>query len=50
MGVEVVVEKWRQLYLNINKKNDTKFWEHRIIKLPERWQKVVEQNGEYVVQ
>ena len=27
-----------------------KFWEHRIMKLPEKWQKVVEQNDEYVVQ
>ena len=29
---------------------DKKFWESGIIKLPEKWQKVVEQNGEYVVQ
>ena len=29
---------------------DKKFWEHRIMKLPEKWQKVVEQNGEYIVQ
>ena len=29
---------------------DKKFWEDGIIKLPERWQKVAEQNGEYVVQ
>ena len=27
-----------------------KFWEDGITKLPEKWQKVVEQNGEYVVQ
>ena len=26
-----------------------KFWEDGIMKLPEKWQKVVEQNGEYVV-
>ena len=26
------------------------FWEHRIMKLPEKWQKVVKQNGEYIVQ
>ena len=29
---------------------DKKFWEHRIMKLPEKWQKVVEQNGKYAVQ
>ena len=27
-----------------------KFWEVGIMKLPEKWQKAVEQNGEYVVQ
>ena len=27
-----------------------KFWEDGIMKLPERWQKVVEQNGGYAVQ
>ena len=27
-----------------------KFWEDGIMKLAEKWQKVVEQNGEYVVQ
>ena len=30
--------------------NDKKFWEDGIMKLPEKWQKVVEQKGEYVVQ
>ena len=29
---------------------DKKFWEDGIMKLPEKWQKVVEQNGEHVVQ
>ena len=29
---------------------DKKFWEDGIMNLPEKWQKVVEQNGEYVVQ
>ena len=29
---------------------DKKFGEDGIMKLPEKWQKVVEQNGEYVVQ
>ena len=29
---------------------DKKLWEGGIMKLPEKWQKVVEQNGEYVVQ
>ena len=27
-----------------------KFWEDGIMKLPEKWQKVVEQNGEYIIQ
>ena len=30
--------------------NDKKFWEDGIMKLPEKWQKVVEQKGEYIVQ
>ena len=29
---------------------DKKFWEDGIMKLPEKWQKVVEQKDEYVVQ
>ena len=29
---------------------DRKFWEDGIMKLPEKWQKVVEQKGEQVVQ
>ena len=29
---------------------DKKFWEDGIVKLPGKWQKVVEQKGEYVVQ
>ena len=29
---------------------DKKFWEDGIMKLPERWQKVVEKSSEYVVQ
>ena len=29
---------------------DKKFWEDGIMKLPEKWQKVVEQKGEYAVQ
>ena len=31
-------------------KNDKTFGEDRIMKLPEKWQNVVEQNGEYIVQ
>ena len=31
-------------------KKDKKFWEDGIMKLPEKWQKVVEQKSEYVVQ
>jgi len=30
--------------------NDQEFWEDGIIKFPEKWQKIVEQNGEYIVQ
>ena len=30
--------------------NDKKFWEDGIMKLPEKCQKVVEQNSEYIVQ
>jgi len=26
-----------------------KFWEDGIFKLPERWRKVVEKNGEYII-
>ena len=26
-----------------------KFWEDEIMKLPKKWKKLVEQNGEYVV-
>ena len=29
---------------------DTKFWEGGIMRLPEKWQKIVEQNSEYIVQ
>ena len=29
---------------------DKKIWEDRIMKLPEKWQVVVEQKGEYIVQ
>ena len=28
---------------------DQKFYERGIMKLPERWQKVVEQNGKYII-
>ena len=28
---------------------DQKFYERRIMKLPERWQKVIEQNGKYII-
>ena len=29
---------------------EDKFWEDGIMKLPEKWQKVMEQKGEYIVQ
>ena len=28
---------------------DQQFYERRIMKLPERWQKVIEQNGKYII-
>ena len=28
---------------------DQKFYEHGIMKLPEKWQKVIEQNGKYII-
>ena len=28
---------------------DQKFYERGIMKLPERWQKVIEQNGRYII-
>ena len=28
---------------------DQKFYEHGMMKLPERWQKVIEQNGKYII-
>ena len=28
---------------------DKKFWEDGNMKLPEKWQNIVEQNGEYIV-
>ena len=28
---------------------DKKFWEDEIMKLSEKWQKIVEQNSEYIV-
>ena len=29
---------------------DQKFYERRIMKLPERWQNVIEQNGKYIIE
>ena len=39
----------RHLYQFFAQKH-RKFWEDRIMKLPEKWQKVMEQNSKYVVQ
>ena len=36
---------WNSFLLKKNKK----FWENGIMKLPGKWQKVVEQNNEYIV-
>ena len=36
---------WNSFLLKKNKK----FWENGIMKLPGKWQKVVEQNNEYTV-
>ena len=35
--------------LNSSLLKKIKFWEDEIMKLPEKWQKIVEQNSEYVV-
>ena len=53
----LLVEKWfnsledckRHLEQFFSQK-DKKFWKNRIMKLPQKWQKVVDQNGEYIVQ
>ena len=44
------LEKCKKYLEQFFAQKDKKFWEDGIMKLPEKWQKVVEQNGEYVVQ
>ena len=44
--LETVKGPWKNSLL----KKIKKFWGNRIMKLPEKWQKVVEQKGEYIVQ
>ena len=51
--MEKVSIPWKTIKRHLEQffaQKDKKFWEKAIIKLPEKWQKVMEQNGEYVVQ
>ena len=43
---------WKTVKRNLEQvfaQKDKRFWEDGITKLPEKWQKVVQQNGEYIV-
>ena len=42
---EAVISHLLQFFVD----KDQKFYERRIMKLPERWQKVIEQNGKYII-
>ena len=44
------LEDWKSSLEQFFAQKDKKFWEDGIMKLPEKWQKVVEQKSEYVVQ
>ena len=44
------LEDCKRHLVQVFAQEDKKFWEDGIMKLPEKWQKVVEQKGEYVVQ
>ena len=44
------LEDYKRLPEQFFAQKDKKFWEDGIMQLPEKWQKLVEQNGEYVVQ
>ena len=44
------LEDYKRHLEQFSSQKDKKFWEDGILKLPERWQKVVKQNGEYIVQ
>ena len=51
--MEKVSIPWKTIKKHLEQffaQKNKKFWENGIIKLPEKWQKVVEQNGEYFVQ
>ena len=51
--MEKVPIPWKTIKKHLEQffaQKNKKFWENGIIKLPEKWQKVVEQNGEYFVQ
>ena len=41
---------WKTVKAPGTVQKDKKFGEDGIMKLPEKWQKIVEHNGEYVVQ
>ena len=44
------LEDWKRHLEQFFAQKDKKFWQDGIMKLPEKWQKVVEQKGEYAVQ
>ena len=50
--MEKILIPWRTVkhIRNSSLLKEIKFWEDRIMKLLEEWQKVVEQNGEYISQ
>ena len=43
------LEGYKRYLEQLFAQKDKKFWEDGIMKLPEKWQKVVEQKGEYAV-
>ena len=51
--VKKISDPWKSVKGTWNSsllKKIKEFWEDEIMKLPETWQNVVEQNGEYVIQ
>ena len=44
------LEDYKRYLKQLFAQKDKKFWEGGIMKLPEKWQKVVKQKVEYVVQ
>ena len=51
--MEKVSIPWKTIKKHLEQffaQKNKKFWENGIIKLPEKWQKVVEQSSKYVIQ